>query len=49
MQAQIFGQALEQLPKPLVCLTYHFMFGDVGVINSHLFLGAEKHTTSQEV
>ena len=44
-KVQVFRRAREQLPKPSVCPTHHLLSGYVGFFNSHLMLGAEKHTT----
>jgi hypothetical protein len=49
MKAPVFGQAWEQLPKPLVCPTHHVLAGNIGIINIHQFLGAGKYTKYQEI
>ena len=46
-KAQVFGRAREQLPKPFVRPTHHSLSSYVGFFNSHLIMGAEKHTTEQ--
>ncbi len=48
-KVQVFGQAWEQLPKHLVHSTHHLVSSDVGINDSHLFLGTEKHMTEQKL